>query len=398
MNQQEPVVKTFRIGIVAGEASGDLLAFHLIQALRANHPQYQFEWVGMAGPKMLSLPHVTSLFPMEKLSVRGYVEVLKHYREIIQIRKKLLKYFLSNPPDLFIGVDAPDFNLDLEIALKEAGIPVLHYVSPSIWAWRKERIQKIKKAVSHILALFPCEPALYAEHHVPVTYVGHPLADVFPLEPDKIKARKELGFREQDLLVGLLPGSRDSELKSLAPLLVRTAEKILQTYPHAQFLVPLINQAAARFFGNCPEKLPIHFIEGKSHTIMTAVDVAVIASGTATLEAALLKCPMVITYKMPAISWWIIKKKAYLPYVGLPNILAQSFIVPELLQNQATPENLANAVIDWIESPEKQQAVKEKFHALHCLLKQNTSEKVAQTTLALLISFTDGKNTKEQVF
>lgn len=394
MKNDFTIVNRFRIGIVAGEASGDLLAHHFIQALQTTYPHYQFEFVGIAGPKMLSLSHVTTLFPMEKLSVRGYIEVLKHYREIIRIRKKLLKYFLANPPDLFIGVDAPDFNLDLETELKAAGIPVLHYVSPSIWAWRKERIIKIKKAVSHMLALFPFEPELYAAHDVPVTYVGHPLADVFPLEPDKIAARQQLGYQVEALVIGLLPGSRESELKALAPLLIQTARQVLLTYPHAQFVVPLINQKAFQFFEHVPDNLPIRFVEGQSHAVMMAADVAIIASGTATLEAALLKCPMIITYKMPMISWWIIKKKAYLPYVGLPNILAKHFIVPEFLQNEATALNLAKAVVNWVSSPEKQQAVRAQFQAMHLLLKQNTAQKVAEVTMELLISYSTAKNTK----
>ena len=374
------------IGIVAGEASGDLLGSHLIRALKAHRPDLEF--VGIAGPKMIG-EGAKSLFPMEALSVRGYVEVLRHLPRLLKMRRQLRHYFLQNPPDLFIGIDAPDFNFNLERKLKRRGIRTIHYVSPSIWAWRKGRMGNIRKAVSHMLALFPFEPALYEKAGVPVTYVGHPLADILPLKPNMKAARENLKLQPKRLVITMLPGSRQSEVQQLADLYVKSARLIAEVRPDAQFLVPLITrETRARFeqamYTNEGEELPIQILFGHAHMAMEAADVVVVASGTATLEAALLKRPMVITYRMPALSWQILKRMNYLPYVGLPNVLAERFVVPELLQHNATPEKVADAVLKFASDKALAADVDAEFTRMHEILRQNTQEKAAQTILSYL--------------
>ena len=374
------------IGIVAGEASGDLLGSHLIRALKTRRPDIQF--IGIAGPKMQAEGAI-SLFPMESLAVRGYFEVLKHLFGILRIRRELLAYFRKNPPDLFIGIDAPDFNLGLERRLKAGGVTTVHYVSPSIWAWRRGRIKKIKRAVSHILALFPFEVPLYEQARVPVTYVGHPLADVLPLEPDKDAAQHDLKLPRDRMVVALLPGSRQSELDYMADLFVRTAKQILQQIPNAHFLVPVISKETrwkfqAAMARHEADTLPISMLFGHAHLAMTAADVVIVASGTATLEAALLKRPMVITYRMSPLSWQILRHMNYLPFVGLPNILAGKAVVPELLQGDATPEKLADAALRLVNDKSLQEDIRREFTAIHHMLQQNTDEKAAQAVLGLL--------------
>ena len=374
------------IGIVAGEASGDLLGSHLIRALKAHRPDLEF--VGIAGPKMIGEGAI-SLFPMEALSVRGYVEVLRHLPRLLKMRRQLRHYFLQNPPDLFIGIDAPDFNFNLERKLKRRGIRTIHYVSPSIWAWRKGRMGNIRKAVSHMLALFPFEPALYEKAGVPVTYVGHPLADILPLKPNKKAARENLKLQPSRLVIAMLPGSRQSEVHQLADLYVKSARLIAEVRPDAQFLVPLITrETRARFeqamYTNEGEELPIQILFGHAHMAMEAADVVIVASGTATLEAALLKRPMVITYRMPTLSWQILKRMNYLPYVGLPNVLAERFVVPELLQHNATPEKVADAVLKFASDKALAADVDAEFTRMHEILRQNTQEKAAQAILSYL--------------
>lgn len=374
-----------RIGIVAGEASGDLLGSHLIQALKLKRDDIEF--IGIAGPKMMSEGAV-SLFPIERLSVRGYLEVIKHLWGLLKLRRQLLQYFLKNPPDLFIGVDAPDFNFWLEKKLKRQGIRTIHYVSPSVWAWRKNRIKKVKQAVTEILALFPFEPALYKNAGVPVTYVGHPLADILPMEPDLLLARSALRISTSALVVAMLPGSRQSEVQQHADLFVETAQKILADRPDAIFLVPLITRETRQLFESAiyhqHEILPIQLLFGHAHEAMAAADVVIVASGTATLEAALLKKPMVITYRMPKLSWALLRRMRLQPYVGLPNILAGKFVVPELLQSDATPEKLANAALEMLSDKGRLAQIRHEFSDIHTSLKQNTAEKAAVAVLAYL--------------
>lgn len=374
-----------RIGIVAGEASGDLLGSHLMQALKQKRADIEF--VGIAGPKMIS-KGAQSLFPIERLSVRGYVEVIKHLFGLLRLRRQLLNYFLNNRIDLFIGIDAPDFNFWLEKKLKNKGIKTIHYVSPSIWAWRKNRLKKIKRAVTHMLALFPFEPALYEKARIPVTYVGHPLADMLPMEPDVAAARLALKLKPTGLVVAMLPGSRQSEVQQHAELFVKTARLIYVEQPNAIFLVPLITRETRQIFElaifNEEASLPIQILFGHAHEAMEAADVIIVASGTATLEAALLKKPMVITYRMSSLSWKILKRMRLQPYVGLPNILAGKLVVPELLQDDSTPEKLAEAALKLLVDTDYAAEIKAEFIKIHHSLRQNTAVKAAVAILAHL--------------
>ena len=400
-----------KIAIVAGEASGDLLGSHLIQALKTHykmlHPDSSLEFIGIAGPKMMREGAI-SLYPMERLSIRGYVEVLRHLFGLLKLRKNLLNTFLENPPDLFIGIDAPDFNFWLERQLKKKGVPAIHYASPSIWAWRKGRMAKIKRSVSHMLALFPFEPKLYEEANVPVTYVGHPLADILPLQPDRAAACEALKLKSDNTIIAMLPGSRLSEVQQHADLFVKTAILITKQQPDTQFLVPLISRETRLIFeraifdnemlhhsesnkvdaGNAEDHMQppllLQILFGHAHEAMEAADAVIVASGTATLEAALLKCPMVITYRMPNLSWQILKRMNYLPYVGLPNILAGKFLVPELMQNDATPEKLAEATLKLLADKAYLAEIKLEFMRIHQSLRQNTAEKAAKAVLSYL--------------
>ena len=375
-----------RIGIVAGEASGDLLGSHLIAALRERLPHAEF--IGIAGPKMQAAGART-LFPMEKLAVRGYLEVLAHFREILGIRSKLRRYFQNDPPDLFIGVDAPDFNLGLEKSLKAHGIPTVHYVSPSVWAWRRERVKKIAQSVTHILALFPFEPEIYRNAGVPVSYVGHPMADEIPECTDREAMRAQLKLPHDATIIALLPGSRQSELHYMAELFIRTAQKIAETTPQALFLVPLISRETREIFERVlyrlgAENLSLTILFGHAQAALTAADVALVASGTATLEAALLKRPMVITYKLSRFSAYLMRRKAYLPYVGLPNVMAGRFVVPELLQADATPENLAQALLNLLRDEQVKAGLLAEFEEMHKVLRRNTAERACEAVMNYL--------------
>lgn len=374
------------IGIVAGEASGDLLGSHLIRALKSRRPDLEF--IGIAGPKMMA-EGAKTLFPMERLSVRGYVEVLKHLPGLLKLRKQLTQHFIDNPPDLFIGIDAPDFNFTLERKLKNKGIHTIHYVSPSIWAWRKGRIKKIKAAVSHMLALFPFEANIYEQANIPVTYVGHPLADILPIDTNMAEARLSLKLTNASHVIAMLPGSRQSEVRQLAHLYVRTARLILNKQPATKFLIPLVTKETRAIFQQAiyddnAQDLPLQILFGHAHLAMEAADAVIVASGTATLEAALIKRPMVITYRMPALSWQLLKRMNYLPYVGLPNILAERSVVPELLQHDATPEKLSEATLRLIEDKSLMADIREEFTRMHHTLRQNTEEKAADAILAYL--------------
>lgn len=379
-------MKKIIIGIVAGEASGDLLGSHLMTALKQARPDLEF--VGIGGAKMQSVG-MRLLFPMEKLAVRGYVEVLRHYREIVSIRDQLRRYFIQNRPDLFIAIDAPDFNLNLEFALKKHGIPTVHYVSPSIWAWRGERIHKIKQAVNLVLALFPHEPKIYQAAGVPVEYVGHPLADILPAHPQQRDMRLTMRLPLHSKVFALLPGSRQSEVRALASTYIKTAQLITASYPDARFLVPLITRETREIFEQAiydseAQGLAITLLFGHAHEAMIAADGVLVASGTATLECALLKRPMVITYKMPALSWRLMKNKNYLPYVGLPNILCERFVVPEILQDDATPENLSQALLNAVNDLGAIADLEQTFLQLHRTLRQNTAQKAAAAILPFL--------------
>ncbi len=378
--------RVVRVAMVAGEASGDLLSCHLIQAIRAKLPNAEF--FGIGGPKMIG-QGFKAWFPLETLAVRGYIEVLKHYREISGIRNELKRRLLADPPDVFIGVDAPDFNLALEKALKRRGVPAIHYVSPSIWAWRGKRIHKIGESVSRVLALFPFEPALYEKEGIPVSYVGHPLADMLPIEDGRDKAREMLELSAQQPVFALLPGSRQSELEYMADTFIETAKLIHQKVPNALFLVPMATRETRLLFETAlyrcqARELPIRLLFGHAHDAMMASDAVLVASGTATLEAALLKRPMAIVYKMAPLSYRLMRRMGYLPYVGLPNILAGKFVVPEFIQDDATPENLAQALLNFLGDKDTCSRISEVFREIHLQLKQNTAEKAAEAILASL--------------
>ena len=375
-----------RIAMVAGEPSGDLLASHLIAALKTHLPEATF--YGIGGPKM-EAQGFEAWWPMDALSVMGFVDALKNYREISGIRRQLKKRILKQRPDIFIGVDAPDFNLGLETDLKSAGIRTIHYVSPSIWAWRGGRIKKIGRAVSRVLALFPMEPPLYEKERIPVTYVGHPLADEIPMETSKFAVREKLSMPQDVPVFALLPGSRQAELALLGETFVQTAKLIREKLPKAQFVVPLTTRETRLQFEMAIYKqqasdVPFRLLFGHAQDALGAADVSLVASGTATLEAALIKRPMVITYKIARLSYWLMKRMAYLPYVGLPNVLAGKFVVPEILQDMATPENLAEALIQLYGDKDNALAVEETFTDIHYQLRQNTAEKAAKAVIECL--------------
>ena len=375
-----------KIGIVAGEASGDLLGSHLVLAIKERLPDAEF--VGIGGPKMIAAG-VNSIFPMEKLAVMGYAEVLKRYFEITSIRRKLIRYFKSNPPDVFIGVDAPDFNLHVERTLKKTGIPTIHYVSPSIWAWRRNRIDKIRKSCSKVLTLFPFEKSLYDEGGIPAEYVGHPLADIIPESSDRTAMRRNMKLPLNSKIFAFLPGSRQSEVHYMADTFIQTAKEIRKKWVDARFLVPLATRETRNLFEealyrNQATDAGFTLLFGHAVDAMIASDIVLVASGTATLEAALLKRPMVITYKMAPLTYSIKKRMGYQPYVGLPNILSGQFVVPELIQEEATPENLANALVNLIQDGEVVRNLEAVFSGIHGSLRQNSAEKASLAVLPML--------------
>jgi len=367
-----------RLAMVAGEASGDLLAGLLLGGLKRRWPALQA--YGIGGPRMAE-QGFQAWWPHDKLAVRGYVEVLSHYREIAGIRRQLTQRLLAaqgrERADAFIGVDAPDFNLDLEARLKAQGIKAIHFVSPSIWAWRGKRIEKIRRATDLVLCLFPFEPEIYERAGVAAAYVGHPLADTIPLEPPRARSREALGLTPDDAVVALLPGSRRSEIQYIAPRVLAAAAQMHRQRPGLRFVLPAVpglRPLIEPLREQHAKDVPIQLLDGRSHDVLAACDVTLIASGTATLEAALFKCPMVITYAMHALSYQIMKRMNYQPWVGLPNILLRDFAVPELLQGEATPEKLAAATLEWLDNPTRCGALRTRFDTLHHELRRNTAE------------------------
>lgn len=379
-----------RVGMVAGEASGDMLAAHLIAALKGRRPAMEF--AGIGGPRMEN-EGFDSHFPMEKLSVRGYGELIGHYGEIMRIRRRLAAQLLEARPNLFIGVDSSGFNLGLERRMKDAGIPAIHYVSPSVWAWRGWRIREIARSVSHMLVMFPFEEPLYRKAGVPVTYVGHPLADVIPLQPKKEEARAQLRLPAGKLIVALLPGSRRSELQYMAATFVLAAHRFRQEVHDVHFVCPTVTRQTRDMFERTLHEqqrtdLPLTLLFGHSHEALAAADIALVASGTAALEAALFRTPMVVTYRQSPITWMLMRALLYLPYVSLPNILAGELLVPELLQDAATPAALSAALVDLVRDSQAQRRQIERFGDFHHLLRQNTAAKAADAVIGVL----EGKN------
>lgn len=393
-----------RIGVVAGEASGDLLGALLLRGLRERWPGLQV--AGIAGPRMMA-EGAQSWWPMERLSVFGYVDALKRLPELLRIRRALGDRLIAERPAVFVGIDAPDFNFGLEARLRAAGLRTVHFVCPSIWAWRGERVHKLKAAVDHVLCLFPFEPALLQRHGVAATYVGHPLADAIPMEPPRAAARTALGLGAGETVVALLPGSRRSEVRHIAPSLLQAAVRMHQQRPGLRFVLPVApglraevegawNQVRAEAQG---QQLPdaqanpqapsaalpsLQLVDGQSHAVLAACDVALVASGTAALEAALFKRPMVIVYRMAWLNWQRMRRMAYQPWFGLPNILSEAFVVPELIQDAATPEAIAREGLAWLADAARCAAVQQRFADLHQQLRQDTARKAGDAIAQLL--------------
>jgi lipid-A-disaccharide synthase len=367
--------------MVAGETSGDLLGGLLLGGLKTRWPELHA--AGIGGPRMAA-HGFDAWWSHDKLAVNGYVEVLKHYREISGIRNQLTERLLhgagtKNPkrPDVFIGIDAPDFNLDLEAKLKSQGIKAIHFVSPSIWAWRGKRIEKIRRSTDLVLCLFPFEAPIYDKQGIAAAYVGHPLADVIPLDVPRTTARAQLGLAVDDVVVALLPGSRRAEMQYIAPRLLMAAAEMHRQRPKLRFLLPVVpglRHVLAPLCRQHAAHINLTLLDGQSHAALAACDVTLIASGTATLEAALFKRPMVIAYVMHSLNWQMMKRMKYQPWVGLPNILLNDFAVPEFLQGDATPANLAQAALAWLDDPARCAALQQRFQALHLQLRCNTAE------------------------
>lgn len=380
------MTKTLRVGIVAGEASGDILGAGLIRALKKHYPCVEFSGIG--GPRMLA-EGFHSFFPQDRLAVMGLVEPLKRLPELLRIRGFLLEHFSQQPPAVFIGIDSPDFNLTLEEKLHNCGVKTAHYVSPSVWAWRQGRIKKIRRAVDLMLTLLPFEAQFYRTHNVPVQFVGHRLADDIPLQTDLVQAREKLklDFPVETPVVALLPGSRHSEVERLGPVFYQAARLCLKQRPGLRFVLPAatgqryrqIHQQLSEY-----SDLPITLIQGQSHEVMAAADVVVLASGTTALEAMLLKKPMVVSYKMAWLSYRIISSMVKVPYVSLPNLLADQALVPELLQNAATADNIAAEVLQYFDNPQEVTALKERFLQLHNTLRCNASATAAEAIVRLI--------------
>ena len=373
-----------RLAMVAGEASGDLLASLLIQGLKSRWPGTQA--YGIGGPQMVA-SGFDAWWPSDKLAVRGYVEVLRHYREIAGIRRQLHMRLLDAKPDAFNGVDAPDFNLDLEARLRSAGIKAIQFICPSIWAWRGKRVDKIARSVDHVLCLFPFEPPLLARHGIPATYVGHPLADAIPLEVPRDEARQALGLAPSDCVVALLPGSRRAEIHYIAPLFLQAAARLHRLRPELRFILPLapgLRELVEPLLGRHAGSTPITLLDGRSHAALAACDVTLIASGTATLEAALFKRPMVIAYRMNGLSWQMMRRMQYQPWVGLPNILSREFVVPERLQRDADPATLAADVLAWLDAPARVAALQQRFTEMHVLLRRDTARTATDAIAKIL--------------
>lgn len=375
-----------KVGIVAGEASGDLFGAHLIRHVRAILPEARF--VGIAGPRMQA-EGAESWYPMERLSVRGYAEVLKHLPGLLAMRRDLVRRFLDDPPKLFIGVDAPDFNLGLERSLAREGIATAQFIAPTVWAWRPERVAQLRDCAALVLSIFPFETELLTKAGVNAVYVGHPAADLTPARQDRGAARAALALPESVPVIALLPGSRPSELTYHADLFVRTATLLAESVPGARFIAALADEGTRAQFQAAVERgagVTIDVVRGQAHRALEACDVALVASGTATLEAALLRRPMVITYVLSRMSYRIIRRKYNLPYVGQPNIICGEFVVPELIQGEATPANLAQALANILQSPRLRERIVARFERMRETLRRDSGARIAEALVPVLRS------------
>ncbi|MGY3857084.1 lipid-A-disaccharide synthase [Aeromonas sp. NJAU223] len=375
--------KPFRIGIVAGETSGDILAAGLVRELKARYPDAQFE--GIAGPRMQALG-VKALFEMEELSVMGISEVLGRLPRILQVRRELLRHFIANPPDIFIGVDAPDFNIGVELKLRRAGIKTVHYVSPSVWAWRQSRIHKIKAATDMVLAFLPFEKAFYDRFDAPCRFVGHTMADAIPLEPDQAAVRKELGIDPSRRWLAVLPGSRTAEVAFMAPVFLEACKQLTVHCPDLGFIVPLVNAKRREQFlaikAEVAPDLNMVFLDEQGREAMIAADVVMLASGTAALEAMLVKKPMVVGYKLKPFSYWLAQWLVKTDYVSLPNLLADKMLVPELIQHECTPCNLVQEVNKLLDNDNRELIA--TFTRLHQQIRCNADVQAAEAVAELL--------------
>jgi lipid-A-disaccharide synthase len=376
--------QALRLGLVAGEASGDLLAGLLLSGVRQRWPALQAGGIG--GPRMAA-QGFEAWWPHERLSVFGYVDALGRLPELLRIRRQLAERLLKDPPAAFIGVDAPDFNFGLEKRLRAAGMKTLHFVCPSIWAWRGERVHKLAQAADHVLCLFPFEPALLHQHGIGATFVGHPLADHIPLEVPRDASRAALGLAAGDQVVALLPGSRRSEIKYIAPAMLEAAALMHRQRPALRFVMPVapgLRTLVALLVAAHAPGVAITLLEGRSHEALGACDVTLIASGTATLEAALFKRPMVITYRMAWLNWQRMRRMSYQPWFGLPNILSREFVVPELIQDLATPQEMARETLAWLDNAPRAEALARRFTDLHLALRHDTARKAADAIAQVL--------------
>lgn len=376
-----------RIGIVAGESSGDILGAGLIRALRKRIPDVQIE--GVAGPEMLAAG-CRQLASAEELSVMGIAEVLRHLPRLLLLRRRLRRHFLANPPDVFIGIDSPDFNLGLEEQLRKRGIRTVHYVSPSVWAWRARRIFKVGRAADLVLTLLPFEKDIYEKRGFHAEFVGHPLADQVPSNIDRVEQRKDLHLPCEGTLVALLPGSRSTEVERLGPLFLEVAQWLIEKVPNVRFVIPAATNALSftikKQIRMLKPDLPVTVIDGHSREVMSAVDATLLASGTATLEAMLCQCPMVVAYRVSGVTHGLVRGLNLLkiPYVSLPNLLAGRRIVPELLQYQATPENMGSALLELLEDGTARQAQLSAFREITAVLRRDASERAAEAVLKLV--------------
>lgn len=369
------------VALVAGEASGDILGSGLMRALRERHPDIRF--IGVGGP-LMEAEGLQSYFPMERLAVMGLVEVLGRLRELLKRRKLLIQTLIDEKPDVFIGIDAPDFTLNIELKLRQAGIKTVHYVSPSVWAWRQKRVLKIREACDLMLALFPFEARFYEEHGVPVRFVGHPLANTIPLQADRAAARARLGLPADGQVVALMPGSRGGEVGKLGALFLDTAQRLLVERPGLRFVLPCASAARREQIEQMlqgREPLPLTLLDGASHEALAACDAVLIASGTATLEALLYKRPMVVAYRVAGLTYRILKRLVKSPYISLPNLLAGRLLVPELIQDAATPQALAATLSPLLDDGSQQV---EFFDAIHRALRQDASAQAAEAVLQLV--------------
>lgn len=381
-----------KIALVAGEPSGDVLGGGLIQALSKRFPHARFEGVG---GEHMQAAGLHSLYPLEALSVMGLVEVVRHLPRLLRIRRALRKRWLADPPDLFIGVDAPDFNLGLAATLAQQAIPTAQYVSPTVWAWRPGRIKAIRQAVDRMLCIYPFEPAFFAAHGVEARFVGHPLADTIPLSIDHTAARQACGMSADSQWVGLLPGSRRSEINRLMPIFIQVAERVHAQHPQVQFIIPaataVLHEHIQRALAGRPIAKQVRVIQGNARSVLAGVDAAVLASGTATLEAMLLRCPSLMVYQVNALTAFIARRSVQIQWFAMPNLMAGKMLMPEFVQERAQPELIAPALLALLDAPARRAELSAEFEALHSQLRCQADQSAAAALADMLTAHSSEK-------